>query len=392
MPYAWYLITRYLRAIPEAMKATIPCSADLRLLATDIKNAAIRDPLLRDEYGMFMRDCWRPSINQYFREKPETPSGIDDIETDVSWSGSTFFLSTPGYYDSIRVNEPLKSFSYNADRDAVRLAPEHSEGQGVPFCREWWESPSEGLRERLLADSGLDSNLNARFIYRRQFGSDTTREARDAMLYDILSADSRFYAERATNSFPRQESMVGQMSENLRTGLGAIGLAVASPVLYTSVEVMKQAAPVFQAMMMLLLTAFLGILLLVSGYDLKAAFALMFVMFSFQMWGFIFALVGWLDNVLWASVNAAGDFNRRIQVLVSTEKMTAAFAFDFVIGALYVMAPSAFSVFMGIAGTEVGSRITGEAGNSAKGVGDQGAGILNEARQVATKGKGKGKG
>ncbi len=103
VPILWWFVSHYLRAIPEAGKQLLPCNPDLRLLATQTQNSQISDPLLRDELSIFERDCWRYAVNKFLRTKPDIPASITDIESDIAWAGSQFFLTTSGYYDGRHV-------------------------------------------------------------------------------------------------------------------------------------------------------------------------------------------------------------------------------------------------------------------------------------------------
>ena len=228
MPVVWYLVTRYMRAIPEALKHALPCNPDLRLMATEISNSQVTAPALRDELGMFQRDCWRPSVSRFLRDKPPTQNtGIEDINADISWAGSQFFLTTPGYYDIYRASELLTSFRYDPVRDESRVSSEHAQGRGMPYCQEWWDSSSEGLRARLLEDTGLDSNVNVRYWLNRAFGSSNSREARDALLYEILNTDVKLQSNKIHNAYPRDGSggALNSVQDTLRSGATTLGLA-----------------------------------------------------------------------------------------------------------------------------------------------------------------------
>ena len=390
IPPVWYLMASYMRAIPEALKQTLPCNPDLRLLATDLQNAAIQNLYLRDELAMFQRDCWHPSVNQFLREKPEIPGGDDkNIKRDISWAGSNFFLQTPGYYDSFRVKEPLKSFSYDQVRDETKMTPEHAQGRGMPYCREWWQSPSEGLRERLLTDADMESNLNWRYLVRRAFGQDE-RQARDALLYTILSMDTKVRANKLTNAYPRDTFLgskaLGRATGELKASAATAGLAAAAPILYTGIFVIKQAAPIFQAVILMFIVAMLPVLLTISGFQIKPAIALMFTMASVHFWSFIFALIHWLDTSLWSGAtndtsigwNTLSPFN-------ATEKSTF-LVFDYVIGSLYIMLPLFLTVLMSIAGAKVGDQLATQTGQAVKSTGGKGGSGIGVATKVATKG------
>ena len=382
VPLAWWVISHFLRAIPEAAKQLLPCQPDLRLLATEVQHNSITGLALRDEMGMFQRDCWLPAMNLFLREKPPTNTfeDIEDINLDTSWAGSQFFRETDGYYNNFRATQPLRSFAYNARRDGVEMTPEQASGRGKPYCTEWWDSPSEGLRERLLADTGLDSNLNWRYLARRTFGSESSREARDSLLYAVLTMDTGLQTNHITNSFPRDDLF---SLGNLKS-LGAwTGTVIKAPEFYTSIHAIRQAAPMLQAILLLFIILMLPILHTVSGFNLKTTITLVFVVASVQFWSFIFALCHWLDTSLWEG--AAANVDASLSVVLDNSQHLNRMIFDYVIGACYLMLPIALTSLMSVAGARVGGELASQVGGAGTTIGGQSAAGVQMATSRLTK-------
>ena len=381
VPLAWWVISHFLRAIPEAAKQLLPCQPDLRLLATEVQNNSITDLALRDELGMFQRDCWLPSINKFLREKP-TIDNYEDINLDTSWAGSKFFRETNGYYNFFRTAEPLRSFPYDAGRDGPVLTPEQANGRGLPFCTEWWDSPSEGLRERLLADTGLDSDLNWRYLARRTFGSESSREARDSLLYAVLSMDTGLQTNHITNSFPRDDLFSTGNLKSLGTWTGTL---LKAPEMYTSIHAIRQAAPMLQAILLLFIILMLPILHTVSGFNLKTAITLVFVVASVQFWSFIFALCHWLDTSLWAG--AAGNVDASLSVVLDNSQNSNRMIFEYVIGACYLLLPIMLTSLMSVAGARIGGELGTQTQRSGEGIGSASSSGVGLGKTLATGGK-----
>jgi hypothetical protein len=94
--------------------------------------------------------------------QPDLGSAANNLETlqDLSWTGSRYFLETPGYYDTNYSKTPRAAWPYNATRDAG--LPEVSGGGGYPTCKQWWSDSGIGLRDRILGQ--IDPDLMTRFL------------------------------------------------------------------------------------------------------------------------------------------------------------------------------------------------------------------------------------
>src|SRR3546814_12099243 len=77
------------------------------------------------------------------------PTLSDEQMNNVTWIGSSYFLDTPGFYDTYRAKTPRTAWPYDATRD-TGLAQVDS-GGGSPSFRQWWADGGQGLRRRLLA-------------------------------------------------------------------------------------------------------------------------------------------------------------------------------------------------------------------------------------------------
>ncbi len=244
----------------------------------------------------------------------------------------------------------------------------------MPSCREWWDSDTEGLRIRLLADTGLDSTANWRYLARRVFGSESTREAQDALLYGVLTMDAQLRSNRVTNAYPRDEGL-GLATGNIKATAAVTWLALKTPELVTHIYVLKLAAPMFQATILCFVIAVLVLLHLISGYSLSTAITLLFVVGSIQFWSFIFAFCHWLDTSLWAGAINNNYAQSTLRALADFSLSTNFMIIDFLIGALYILLPILFTTLMAVAGHNVGSNIASASGADTKSLASQGAGL-----------------
>lgn len=381
VPMLWWLIGHYGRALPEAARHSLPCAPDLRLVDTAIENSRITDPRLRDELTMFQRDCWRPARHRFDRDKPpytikhperrwrKPPRSslpeAQQIQADTGWVGSRFFLDTDGYYNLDRAAEPLKGFPYREDRDSTEIDPVLTPGAGMPWCTEWWQDAQHGLRGRLLAfiEADLKAVLGAELHHHLvDYTNSSDRRVTfihliwgrdEALLYLALRRDDGLQRQALTNAYPRDNSAADSVKAGLKGLLATGGLAWEAPKMYTMIHVIKNAAPIIQALVLLLLTAVLPLLLVVSLYSVKTTLTLVLSYMSIQFWSFLFALADWVDRELLAALRDLGS-GGSIPLLV-----------DYITGTLYLIFPVMFTALMGMAGARVGDALAVSAGRQA---------------------------
>ena len=79
------------------------CGTDLRQIRMDVDATRIDDPVLAQEVADFTHDCYGPSRAKLFMNRPTLS---DEQMNDVTWIGSSYFLDTPGFYDTYRAKTP----------------------------------------------------------------------------------------------------------------------------------------------------------------------------------------------------------------------------------------------------------------------------------------------
>ena len=115
VPVWWFFMHSLSKAITGAAVATIPCGTDLRQIRMDIDSTRIDDPVLAQEVADFTHDCYGPSRAKLFMNRPTL--GKDEMN-DINWIGSSYFLETPGFYDTYHSTLPRPDWPYDTVRDA----------------------------------------------------------------------------------------------------------------------------------------------------------------------------------------------------------------------------------------------------------------------------------
>ncbi|MDO3387982.1 conjugal transfer protein TraG N-terminal domain-containing protein [Gilvimarinus sp. SDUM040013] len=383
IPVLWYVWDYVASSLSLSAKSALPCQTDIRRISTAATTSRIENPDLVDEFGMFMRDCWRPSFNRYLREKPGlATNGISTTTPDdVKWAGSQIFLAGQPYYRHFRAEEGLSSFPYEASRDEAKATNATlSDGKGFPFCDEWWESPYNGLRDRLVRHFKVEHSDLAEFwpeYVQSQIDNGVTPRPTydDMLLKTILMSDHDTVRMQQSNRYPRDESWGDVASDAAQRGVAVV--ADASSLGDRSKALMTQtAAPMLRAILLMVITFLIPILLIASGYSVGAVVTLMLIKFSVYFWAFLFAVAAWIDNYLlsaWSGV-VGGDLSRWILVSSNGGKMDMAVsALNFITRWIHILLPIIFTSLMGAVGAKAGGfdgALTGpgarEAGNAAE--------------------------
>jgi hypothetical protein len=144
VPVWWYFTHALGKGITSAAVAVLPCKPDLRQLRFEVQHTRIADPALAQELQDFVNDCYGPSRARLKR----LGSDISEEQSrEVDWVGSSFYLTTPGYYDHDHSRSPRAAWPYDASRDD---GLSDTGGGGYPACKEWWSDGDAGLKNRLL--------------------------------------------------------------------------------------------------------------------------------------------------------------------------------------------------------------------------------------------------
>ena len=367
MPIVWFFWDWLSSAVTLSAKATLPCQPDMRRMSYELAVSQIKDEQLNDETLMFYRDCWRPSLNRYVRDKPEVPEEFDNIDQDILWAGSRFFLNHPDYYAFYYPKEGLKSFPYEEQRDSARVAPEFSDGRGYPQCDEWWMDDTYGLRGRLLdhVRNDMDSRdrrkqstwKSFKFHFHRAKGwLMDSRESDDEMLRLVLTSNQEIRHATLTNKY-RREGLGGALTDGYAEGVNAIGLSFGGGMDVAKQQYMRTAMPIIRAILLMVITLAMPILFFFSGFRIGPVVTLMLIKFSVIFWAFLFALATWLDNYLLEALSSAGGGSTSgfLMSAAKGEAMDPAVKIvGFVTRMLYYGLPFAFTTMMAWVGVKAG--------------------------------------
>ena len=344
VPLWWWLINNLAQGITAAAINALPCNLDLRGLSAAVAEAAVSEPQLQGELALFHRDCWQSAHRLYAQRRRQAPAETPDgtpLHEDLAWAGSSFFLDTPGYYDSLFPEEGVQSFPYDPQRDAAFAAPAHADGRGWPSCRAWWQDTQLGLRGRLLALA--DEELRKKWFYHHQRRRDG---GEDALLRVLLDTGQQLNATAVAGSL-RGGGVVNMLQESVLTFLAGYATLQALPETSVGFKIIRDSAPILQALVLLLLVLSLPILLAAGNYSLESLLSLSLVFMSVVFWGFLFKLVYWIDSTLIDAVLPQSLY-------AGLYSSAFALVFQAVIFLAYMLLPLLFTRFMQEVGRSVG--------------------------------------
>ena len=344
IPVWWWLLNNLGRGITAVAINALPCTVDLRRLTTDISETVIRSPQLRTEYMRFVNECWTPAYRLFLhRRDRQQVIGDRSVVDDIAWPGSRYFTETPGYYDSLYPRRGVRAFEYDVQRDMAFAGPDFAEDGGWPDCSDWWQSDDSGLRSRLLEliDAGLLGRWYHRF--RRSAQSD------DRLLYNLLRNDGELHHRVISDSLSAP-GLGGLLREGTHNLLASAGVARELPSVAVVFKVVRDSAPIIQALVLMIFTAVMPLLLTAATYRIEKLVALSFIFLSVVFWSFLFKLVFWLDNTLTDALFQDGWLQQAVSLPLRV-------IFQSILFGTYIALPLAWTTWMSAIGGNLGSGI-----------------------------------
>jgi len=286
--------------------------------------------------------------------------------------------------------KPRTDFPYNATRDAG--LGQVASGGGYPTCKEWWETGTKGLRDRLIGhvDPSLMSGLQG------WLSSRNSQDIADAAIRRLVSPEQQSRTMRPGEIFQeygyssRDES--GSILNNVAT---TVGLGFGGFKLFPQMNALRSALPMVQAFLIMAVVICIPIILVISTYDLKALMVTTFGLFALHFCTFWWELARWVDSsmldALYGNVGAGYKFALSLPTQFANDATVTSATMVFVMAALFLLLPMIFFAAMGWAGVNVGRGMEAmmtKGSASAGSAGGQAADAATNAGQRAVLGGG----
>lgn len=349
IPAWWFFVHAISKAITNAAVASIPCGSDLRQMRMEISTTRIHDPLLAQEVAEFTNDCYAYSRAKLFMKRPKLD---EKLMNDVTWIGSSYFSSQPGYYDNYYSRSPRQEWPWDPVRDAAM--PKVKNGGGFPMCNQWWSDADKGLRDRLL--SQVNPTLTERFISWASFMS--PQEVSDALIREIASPR----AQRMTQGQVYSDyggQIGGSMFNDASRVTGAVGLGVGSMAYFPAMDVVRQALPMVMAFLKMTLIICIPLVITFGTFDFKSTMTLSIVQFSMIFVDFWFQLARWLDTTILDAMYGADSPHGTLNPLLGMNNTQADMLLNYVMAAMFIIIPGLWMTALSYAGVSAGAAVDG---------------------------------
>ncbi|HEY2454496.1 MAG TPA: conjugal transfer protein TraG N-terminal domain-containing protein [Scandinavium sp.] len=345
VPVWWYLLHMMTKGTTQAMIAAVPCGTQLRQMRFDVQNTKIRDPVLLQEVQNFASQCY---ARAYFRLKSSNNQLGDATVNAVGWIGSSYFMNTPGYYDYYTAMTPRGQWPYNSQRDSGYT--DTGEG-GYPSCKTWWSDGSQGLRQRVLASFGDDTRIEMQ----RQFPGNQWQEV--ALRWLVSPRNAGLSGEGTTYAVGSADTTTG-LTGNLTRLASTVGIGLKQFEALPGFDALKQALPMIQALLLMMIITVTPVLMMFSAYEPKTIVTISFAMFALQFVTFWWALAGWLDDrlitILYDSMDQQGIANSDVPMASFFSSTADGWIMNLVLGMMYVVFPMFWVGMLGWIGVRLG--------------------------------------
>jgi hypothetical protein len=329
-------------------------------------------------------------------------------DSDVYWPGSHYFLTTRGYYapcppvsaapaDSaicgsmsyLRSTAYRPGFPYDDtapwERDKDFTASDFSlqggtDGPGRPFCDEWWSEAGVGLKEKLVAaietteptpgNVGIFDYLT-NVVSGWLFGDGNLSEAdrQDLLIMRLWMSDNGATmtgggvgpdekAAEIEDPFLHDAMVVGggtALYKFRNSVFKTVNLAQTMRDLvsfYGRFLTVKEAAPMVQSILIMLMIMILPIYMTISEYGVEETITAMFIFLALKFLSAIWSIMGYLDDSLFVSMYPHATFLGSLTNLDTKRALL-----QVVLMIMYVLAPILFMYLMAMGGKNFGGQI-----------------------------------
>ena len=364
VPLWWYGVLALSGGVNNAIIIKIPCDADLRFIKYSLKNSRVKDPQLRRQVQDFYDDCFVPATAKFYNKNDNYKTSNPD-PGDLNWIGSDYLVDN--LYANERSKKPVPGFAFDVNRDKEydpAITPT-SPVNGKPTCKQWWTgsggSAGSGLRDSLIGeiDAGV---LNDAITGIVKIANDIAAATSTAPVIDKKGVENTALRTLIDNDGGKVKGL-GGLNEyndasiaNVASSFAAsAGILLESGTIYPKMYLVKMAAPVIQAMILMMVYLFLPFILVFSSYRIGTMIFMSIVIFSIKFWTVLWAISHWLDNNLLTSLQPESWY----QMFGSDSSTMAGAIINFTTITMYIVMPFFWTSTLAWAGYKVGTGISG---------------------------------
>jgi hypothetical protein len=352
VPIWWYGVMSISSGLNHAVVTGLPASNERREMERALRTVNIEDPALQREVNEFYSRCYVPARSKYLEQQPAAAAPILSARgaDDPDWIGSHVYRNVGGYYDTLHADNPVPGIPVNLSRDTDQFWNDTSGTieHGIPYCNEWWEHPSHGLRARLIDDNSR--TRQAWTWVTAQFSSVDAEQRRDLLSRRILERTPTTYtpsmsAQRAQGQDP---GIIGTAARFFHVGVASVGLVTFyNMVIEPTLTLILHALPFVQALTLMGIYALLPLVLVFGMYQPSILLIGAVGIFTVKFWAVLWHITLWVDSNLFQSMYPDGvSFLQSI----SAEHGMKQILITMITAAMYVGLPVLWTFMMGWVG------------------------------------------
>lgn len=379
MPVLWGAIHSLSSAFVNAITVALPCKDDISFSMFQLSESHIQDQLLRDDIQHFHDACYKEAKIRLDR------ADIIPEPNDTDWLGSFFFMDTTGYYDSIPIG-PLEGWT-----EDQQFSNYSDPGLIYRSCRDFWMDSVQGLEKKVLdqVDSEVsDTFMNSIYTFftteKHQTGkrralaktimsvsyvSDLGDAYTDSSKYSVFSNSERaWYTKPIADAVDSQVAALGMAGRSVLLTLKNVGS-------HTEKFIYRESANYILAIVQMVLIITIPIILLLSGFSLKALAMCGVGYFAVKFINFIWAFAFWLETTWMVAMSADSGWDVNQQLLLNIISNT-----------VYVGLPIAWLVLLGWSGFTINGlidKLNSDSQKTASSIGSGAAQMANPATYVS---------
>ena len=385
VPVWWYSVMALSSGLNKASIAGSRVAvSDLRQFEQQARLVAMENPQLRAESQRFYWECFHPTRTQFLNNSRSaaavaaiTAWGLDDTD----WMGSHAFRDDPDLY-SVRFSErEVVGFTFDPLRDKDLAGGTIVPTWGRPSCKEWWEDPTIGLREKLVAESKNTGGFWNQMT--TLFGGLSLEKRSDTAAKLLLSKtpSARFD--------PEGKGMIESLKNPatfVRDALGQGGLLWEGGKTAVMMGVLKPSLPLIQAVVLMCIYMLIGLMLIVSRYSVNTMILGALAIFTVKFWSVLWFITSWLDENLLKSMHPVSS--ELLEFFTTPDSSNTRIVVSLLIAALYLGLPVLWSMMLGWVGIHIGHALNAAKGSLATPMQNAGATGATIGRILVTRGAG----
>jgi hypothetical protein len=361
VPVWWYSVMALSSGLTNAIKSGSSISLrDLRQYEQQARLATIQNPNVRTEVQRFYSECFVPARTKFLADTPSAAATAAIASwgaEDPDWMGSHAFRDDGNLYATMFSGREVAGWAFDPTRDKDLAGGSVTPTWGRPSCKEWWEDAGIGVRAKLVAEAQATSTLWSTMT--TLFGSLPIESLRDKAARVLLEKTPLSYteAEPKESDFWRAPR-INDLWEIPRDLSAAMGVLKHFWTTYVAMAIVKPGLPMFQAIVLMSIYTFLGLILILSRYSLNTMVLGALAIFTVKFWSVMWFITDWLDDQLILSMYPNTSSLMEFLGGVPSGEAIKRLILNLLIMSLYLGLPFIWSVMMAWVGIRIGQGLS----------------------------------